>query len=206
MMATQTGTVFVVDDDPAVCKSLSRVLESVNLQAKVFNSAGDFLAHFDPAEPGCLVLDVRLPDMSGLELQKLLIQRHVSTPVIMISGHAEIPMAVQAVQAGAIDFIQKPFSYQVFIDRVQEALSHDASTRIEARKADEIAARRATLSPREVDVLERLVAGRSAKQIAAELGISSKTIDNHRARILEKMGVESTVELVRLILSQRPER
>ncbi len=136
MMPAQNATVYVIDDDPAVRNSLGRVLESVNLQAKLYQSAGEFLAAFDPASHGCLVLDVRLPDMSGLELQKILNHRRVRIPVIMISGYAEIPMAVQAVRAGAIDFIEKPFSFQVFLDRVQAALTQDANTQLATKHAD----------------------------------------------------------------------
>ncbi|MBS0209950.1 MAG: response regulator transcription factor [Planctomycetes bacterium] len=201
-MATSSATVFVVDDDPALCQGLARVLESAGFVAQFFSTAADFLAGFDPQQAGCIVMDVRLPDMNGLELQKILNTRKVRTPIIMVSGFADVPMAVQAVQAGAIDFIPKPLDLEKFVGQVKAAVARDASLRGDAAHDQVIANRLATLSRREQDVLERLVAGRSAKQVAAELGISSKTIDNHRAKILQKMEVETTVELVHMILSR----
>ena len=193
--------VFVVDDEQAVRDSLRWLIESVGIPVRAYPTAADFLRDYDAAQPGCLVLDVRMPGMSGLDLQEELARRGAVLPTIVITAHAEVPMAVQAVKAGAVDFIQKPFSDQLLLDRVRQALEIDRQDR-EARQRREDARRRiATLTAREREVLELVVAGRSNKEAAAILGVATKTIEVHRAHVMEKMQVTSVAELVRACIS-----
>jgi FixJ family two-component response regulator len=193
-------TVFVVDDDRAMRESLSWLLDSVGLHVRSYATAADFLADYDPAQPGCLVLDVRMPGMSGLDLQAELARRGVELPTIVITGHAEVSMAVRAVKSGAIDFIEKPFSDQLLLDRVRQALEMDRQAR-EVRSRREDARRRlATLTAREREVLNLVVAGRANKEIASELGVSPKTVEVHRAHVMSKMCVDSLAELIRVTL------
>jgi two-component system response regulator FixJ len=193
-------TVFVVDDDRAMRESLSWLLDSVGLHVRSYATAADFLADHDPAQPGCLVLDVRMPGMSGLDLQAELARRGVELPTIVITGHAEVSMAVRAVKSGAIDFIEKPFSDQLLLDRVRQALEMDRQAR-EVRSRREDARRRlATLTAREREVLNLVVAGRANKEIASELGVSPKTVEVHRAHVMSKMCVDSLAELIRVTL------
>ena len=193
-------TVFVVDDDRAMRESLSWLLDSVGLHVRSYATAADFLADHDPAQPGCLVLDVRMPGMSGLDLQAELARRGVELPTIVITGHAEVSMAVRAVKSGAIDFIEKPFSDQLLLDRVRQALEIDRQAR-EVRSRREDARRRlATLTAREREVLNLVVAGRANKEIAFELGVSPKTVEVHRAHVMSKMCVDSLAELIRVTL------
>ncbi len=193
-------TVFVVDDDRAMRESLSWLLDSVGLHVRSYATAADFLADHDPAQPGCLVLDVRMPGMSGLDLQAELARRGVELPTIVITGHAEVSMAVRAVKSGAIDFIEKPFSDQLLLDRVRQALEIDRQAR-EVRSRREDARRRlATLTAREREVLNLVVAGRANKEIASELGVSPKTVEVHRAHVMSKMCVDSLAELIRVTL------
>lgn len=192
-------TVYVVDDDEAVRQSLARLFSSVHLPVETFDSAVSFLMRSDPNRGGCLVLDLRMPGMDGLQLQARLAELGNHIPVIMISAHGEIETAVQAMKAGAIEFLRKPYDPKYLVERVREALS--LNTRIRARDAHRATVERlrARLTPREIEVLERIVAGRSAKEIALELGLSRKTVDIHRAHILTKMQVESVVELMNLL-------
>ena len=193
-------TVFVVDDDRAMRESLSWLLDSVGLHVRSYATAADFLADHDPAQPGCLVLDVRMPGMSGLDLQAELARRGVDLPTIVITGHAEVSMAVRAVKSGAIDFIEKPFSDQLLLDRVRQALEMDRQAR-EVRSRREDARRRlATLTAREREVLNLVVAGRANKEIAFELRVSPKTVEVHRAHVMSKMCVDSLAELIRVTL------
>jgi FixJ family two-component response regulator len=193
-------TVFVVDDDRAMRESLSWLLDSVGLRVRSYATAADFLAEHDPAQPGCLVLDVRMPGMSGLDLQAELARRGVELPTIVITGHAEVSMAVRAVKAGAIDFIEKPFSDQLLLDRVRQALEIDLEAR-EVRRRREAARRRlATLTAREREVLNLVVAGKANKEIASALGVSPKTVEVHRAHVMSKMCVDSLAELIRVTL------
>ncbi len=198
---TSKPTVFIVDDDPQVCESLSLMVRGVGLEAKTFLSAEAFLeAPDDPADsPRCLVLDVRMPGLSGLGLQQTLAEHNRSMPVIVISGCADIPMAVQAMSAGALDFLEKPFSRRALLTRIQEAIDLDANARHQRSRRTEIAARLEKLSARQREVLDLLVAGKHAKQIAAELGIGEKTVAKHRAMVLEKLQADNVVELVRLM-------
>jgi FixJ family two-component response regulator len=193
-------TVFVVDDDRAMRESLSWLLDSVGLRVRSYATAADFLAEHDPAQPGCLVLDVRMPGMSGLDLQAELARRGVELPTIVITGHAEVSMAVRAVKAGAIDFIEKPFSDQLLLDRVRQALEIDLEAREVRRRREDARRRLATLTAREREVLNLVVAGKANKEIASALGVSPKTVEVHRAHVMSKMCVDSLAELIRITL------
>jgi two-component system response regulator FixJ len=193
---TPTPTVFVVDDEEAVRDSLRWLIESVGIPVRAYTTAAEFLRDYDPAQPGCLVLDVRMPGMSGLDLQEELARRGAELPTIVITAHAEVPMAVRAVKAGAVDFIQKPFSDQLLLDRVRQALEIDRQDRETRQRREEARRRIAILTAREREVLELVVSGRSNKEAAATLGVATKTIEVHRARVMEKMQVDSVAELV----------
>jgi FixJ family two-component response regulator len=197
-MNTSETTIFVVDDDEAVRRSLRLLVESVGLNTQTYSTAEDFMNAYDPAQSGCLLLDIRMPGMSGLELQSKLAAEGINIPIIIITGHGDVPMAVEAVKAGAFDFIEKPFRDQVLLDDIRKAIEIDAQTRRKQAERDDIMARIALLTPREREVMDLLVIGKSNKGIAYELGISQKTVDFHRAHVLEKMGVDSVVQLVRL--------
>ncbi len=206
MTVQQKPIVFVVDDDPAVRDSLRWLIESVGLSVETYESALAFLEAYYPGRTGCLVLDVRMPGMSGLELQNALASEEIGLPVIVITGHGDVPMAVRAMKKGAVDFIQKPFNDQELLDRIHEALESDAPIRRERAERAEIAVRLAQLTPRELEVMMQVIAGRSNKAIAADLGISGKTVEVHRARIMEKMQAGSLAELVRFVLIARERR
>jgi two-component system response regulator FixJ len=193
-------TVFVVDDDRAMRESLSWLLDSVGLRVRSYATAAEFLAEHDPAQPGCLVLDVRMPGMSGLDLQAELARRGVELPTIVITGHAEVSMAVRAVKAGAIDFIEKPFSDQLLLDRVRQALEIDLEAREVRRRREDARRRLATLTTREREVLNLVVAGKANKEIASALGVSPKTVEVHRAHVMSKMCADSLAELIRITL------
>lgn len=204
-MKEKSPTVFVVDDDDAVRGSLRLLLKSVGLAAQPFGSAQDFLEHYSPDQPGCLVLDVRMPGMSGLELQQQLNVRGAVIPVIFITGHGDVPMAVEAMQHGAFDFLQKPFRDQDLIDRIQRALEKDRGYRLELKKREQIRERRDSLTPREQEVLELVTSGKANKVMAADLGVSQRTVEIHRARVMEKMGAASLAQLVRMVIDLRSE-
>jgi two-component system, LuxR family, response regulator FixJ len=197
-------TVYVVDDDRAVASSLSWLLETVGLPVRTYSNANEFMAAMEPDPCGCLILDVRMPGMSGLELQERLCSRGVHIPVIFITGHGGVSNAVRAIKAGALDFLEKPFDDQTLLDRVQKAIEVDASTRRSMSERATVAARRATLTPRECEVMDLVVEGRANKVIAQVLGLSSKTIEAHRAHVMEKMGARSVSELVRMALCITP--
>lgn len=193
-------TVTVVDDDDAVRNSLRMLLKSVGLPTVAHASAQEFLERWDPAIPGCLVLDVRMPGMSGLELQQELNRRGAIVPVIFISGHGDIPMAVEAIQHGAFDFLQKPFHDQDLIDRVQRALLADAANRAALAQRDAVRERHESLTPREREVLLLVTQGKANKVMAGDLGVSQRTVEIHRARVMEKMGAQSLAQLVRMTI------
>ena len=199
-----TPTVFVVDDDEGVRDSLRFLLKSVGLATKTLGSATEFLDSYDVDQPGCLILDVRMPAMSGLELQQQLNVRGATIPVIFITGHGDIPMAVEAMQHGAFDFLQKPFRDQDLIDRLQKALAKDAHNRAELKQRDQIRSRFDTLTPREHEVLVLMVRGLPNKIMAAELGVSRRTVEIHRARVMEKTEAGSLAHLVRMYLDLNP--
>jgi FixJ family two-component response regulator len=194
-------TVFIVDDEEAVADSIAMLLRTVNLPTRIYNDARLFLQEYGPEQPGCLLLDVRMPKMSGLEVQQELVRRHVTLPVIFITGHGDVPMAVEAMRAGALDFIQKPFNDDELIRRVQKALEEDARERALLQQHDEIKARWAELTSREREIAKRIADGQANKVVAADLGISVRTAELHRARILQKMGVRSVAQLVRMLVT-----
>ena len=194
------STVFVVDDDAELRESLGWLLESAGLRVKSYSTAQEFLAQYKSEEPGCLLLDVRMPGLSGLDLQEELRRRGVPPPIIIMTGHARVPMAVRALKGGAIDFIRKPFSDQSLLERIRQAIDLDRRTRQVRMECTQFAALLTSLTPREREVMNLVIAGKPNKIIAADLGISSKTVEIHRGRVMEKMQVESVAELVRLDL------
>ena len=193
-------TVFVVDDDPAIRFAMQVLMESVNLRHEIFASGDEFLEQAATPRPGCLVLDIRMPGLSGLELQEELIRRGNELPVIFITGHGDVPMAVEAMQKGAIDFIQKPFRDQDLLDRIGEALKTDKERRRNHRQHDRVAERVQKLTKREREVFDLVVTGKPNKVIAYELGVSQRTVEIHRARVMEKMQARSLADLVKLHL------
>ena len=195
--------VQVVDDDPNLLKSLRWLLESVGRTVETFESGRAFLADFDPAQPGCLLLDIRMPGMSGLELTQHLQSRNIALPIILFTGHGDVPMAVQAMKDGAFDFIEKPYNEQKLLDRINDAIEHDCRTRQESAERDEALARIAQLTPREREVMDLIVEGLANKQMAVRLGISEKTVEVHRSRARRKLGAESVADLVKIALRSR---
>lgn len=193
--------VFVVDDDPSALKAACYLIESFGLTARGFGSAHEFLDAYDPEQPGCLVLDVRMPGMTGLELQEKLSNTTYSLPIIMISGHGDIASCAQAFRAGAIDFLEKPVSDERLLQRLKEAIAKDARTRRARQDNPQFFARLALLTPREREVMELVAQGLTMKQIAMEFGISIQTASKHRIRLLEKLGVANDIELVKTLLN-----
>lgn len=192
------STVFLVDDDPTVRDALGLFLESSDLSVRAYPSAQAFLDDYRPEYPGCLVLDIRMPGMSGMELQQSLLNRNIAIPIIFLTGHGDIPMSVKALKAGAVDFIEKPFNAEVLLARIREALEKDAQTReFNAYKA-RILACYTQLTRREREVMRFVIAGSSNKEIAKALAISHRTIDVHRSRIMAKMGAGSLPDLVNM--------
>ena len=190
--------VFVVDDDASVRDAVQRLISSVKLRVQTFGSTRDFLAGKRPDAPACLVLDVRLPDASGLELQRDLAEAGVQIPIIFITGHADIPMTVQAMKAGAVEFLTKPFRGQELLDAIQQAIAKDRVAWNQRAQMVELRSRYDTLTAREKEVLKLVAAGLLNKQIGAELGASELTIKTHRGRVMEKMRAESLADLVRM--------
>ncbi|HKY00748.1 MAG TPA: response regulator [Steroidobacteraceae bacterium] len=191
---------LVVDDDEAVRGSLNLLLKSAGLAARAYASASQFLAAHDDSQPGCLVLDIRMPGMSGLELQDELNRRGAIIPVIFITGHGDVPMAVEAMRRGAMDFLQKPFRDEDLIDRVNKALARDRDNREQLETRDAIRARLSRLTPREMQVLRLLTLGKSNKQMAGDLGVSQRTVEIHRAHLMHKTEASSVAQLVRMFL------
>jgi FixJ family two-component response regulator len=202
-MSEPSQTVFIVDDDEAVCDSLGLLLQSVGLRFAAYPSAQVFWQAFEPQHSGCLILDVRMPGMSGLELAQRLREQAADLPIIFITGHGDVPMAVEAMRLGAVDFIQKPFRDQDLLDRVFQALAQNAASRRVQAELQAIRERLAALTPRECDVLELLLTGKINKVIASELGLSQRTVELHRARVLEKMQADSLASLVQMVLRVR---
>lgn len=198
-MSRDEPLVYVVDDDEAVRDSLTLLLKAVGLASQTFSSAAEFLNDYDPEQHGCLVADIRMPGMSGLDLQDELNRGGAQIPLIFITGHGDVPMAVDAMKSGALDFIEKPFRDQDLLDRVQQALAWDKERRIENLKTLAIRERLATLTPRETEVMECVVQGQANKVIAMDLGVSQRTVEIHRARVMEKMAVRSVAKLVRAV-------
>lgn len=201
---TDQDLVCVVDDEEMVRMSVCMLIETLGVKALPYRDCRQLLEDtLSLKRCGCLVLDVRMPGISGLEMQERLAALSVVAPIIFISGHGDVPMVVRAMRGGALDFLQKPFNEQVLLDRVQQAIEISAKRRIERARLATIEARLASLTPREKDVLQEIVAGRQNKVIADNLGISMKTVEQHRARIMEKMHVASLAELVRIVTESR---
>jgi RNA polymerase sigma factor (sigma-70 family) len=191
-------TVFVVDDDALVRRSLERLVLSVGLRAKTFSTAQEFLECERPEGPACVVLDIRMPGLSGLDLQEKLSATGLDMPVIFVTGHGTVPMSVRAMKAGAVDFLQKPFDDQILLDAIQRAIDKDRQGREQRAGLRELELRLDSLTPREREVFALVVTGLLNKQIAGELGTSEKTIKVHRARVMQKMEADSLADLVRM--------
>ena len=196
---TPEPMVFVIDDDEAVRHFLCGLIASVNLRVQAYASAQEFLDAYQHESPGCLVLDIRMPGMSGLELQQELNARGIDLPIIVLTGHGSVQVAVHAMKAGAIDFIEKPFNNELLLDRVQKAVAKSVNTYEDRLKQDEVLRRQNSLTPREHQVLDLVVAGESNKRIARRLQISDKTVEIHRANVMEKMQARSLADLVKMV-------
>jgi len=194
------AVVMVVDDDAGVRNAMRALLKSVGINCSLFASAQEFLAAWQPAQLGCLVLDIRMPGMSGMELQQQLNLRGAVMPVIFMTGHGDIPMAVEAMQHGAFDFLQKPFRDQDLLDRIQRAIAKDAELRKSLGEHARIKTHLESLTPREREVLDLMTKGLQNKMIGQQLGVSPRTIEIHRARVMEKMNATSVAELVRMMI------
>jgi two-component system, LuxR family, response regulator FixJ len=201
MTRASKPTVFVVDDDAAVRESIAMLVRSIGTAAEAFPTAADFLRGCSQDRPGCLVLDVRMPEMSGLQLQEKLTEAGCLLPVIFVTAHGDVPIAVQAMRAGAFDFIQKPFRDQDLLEKVQRAIGLDRQRRQDAHHRSALVDRIASLTKREAEVLDRVVTGKANKVIAAELRISQRTVEVHRAHIMEKLKADSVSDLVRTVLT-----
>jgi FixJ family two-component response regulator len=194
-------TIYIVDDDDGMRRALTGLMTTVGYHPVPFARPSEFLAQFDPKQPGCLVLDVRMPEMSGLEVQQQLNRTGTLVPVILITGHGDIPMAVQAMKDGAFDFLQKPFRDQELLDRINAALKQDAENRAAVERHADLKARAESLTPREREVMALVVDGKANKVIAIDLGLSERTVEIHRANVMEKMGARSVAHLVKMHLT-----
>lgn len=199
----QEPTVFVVDDDPAIRKSLRWLIESVGLKVQTHELASEFLESYIPDVPGCLVLDVRIPGMSGLELQERLRERGYDIPVVIVSGYGDVPMAVRAMKAGAVDFLEKPVSDQVLLDYIQKGIERDIKNKQELVQNKELIERKNSLTRREREVMGYVVSGQSSREIAELLDVSFKTVEAHRAKIMKKMKAKSVPKLIQMDLQIR---
>lgn len=204
-MAEPSVHVYIVEDDDAVRESLQLVLESLGQPVAAFPNANAFLEAYHPDMAGCLVLDIRMPGMNGMELQRQLNERNSILPIIFVTGHGDIPMAVEAMQQGAVDFVQKPYREQDLLDKINQALALDRENRESLQMRQEIAARIDSLTPREKDVLDLMVAGKANKVIAIDLDISQRTVEIHRARVMEKLKANSLAHLVRMVMVAQPQ-
>lgn len=196
-------TVFVLDDDADIRQAFALLLNSVGVRARTFASARDFLEVFDGSQPGCLLLDMRLPGMTGLQLQQHLLDRDLPIPIIFVTGYGEITTAATAMRAGAVDYIPKPFSSEYLLERIHEAIERDRQQRHIRQLRQNIQARIELLTVREQEVMHLLVQGKSTKVIAARLEISQKTVDNHRAKVLEKMGADNVAQLAAAVAQSK---
>ena len=196
---TREPTVFVIDDDKDVRDFLLELISSIGLRVAVYASPREFLDAFEPSSPGCILLDIRMPDMSGLELQKELAERAIRLPVIILTGHGDVQVAVHAMKAGAVDFIEKPFNNELLLDRIQKAVAASVDAESTWINQDEIVRRLEFLTPRERQVLDLVVAGETNKDVARRLAITEKTVEVHRARVMEKMRAKSFADLVKMV-------
>jgi len=199
-MSKKGTTIFVVDDDEAIRDSLAVLLKTVDLNATTFSSGDEFIEAYDPGWEGCILLDIRMPGTSGMEVQKRLAESGCSIPIIFITGHGDIPMAVEAMHGGAFDFIQKPFRDQDLLDRIDQALTTSNEQEQQAARKKTVQNQLQTLTPREQEVMQLVVHGSANKVIAMDLGVSQRTVEIHRARVMEKMQARSLAELVRMAL------
>jgi FixJ family two-component response regulator len=190
-----TPIVYIVDDDPAVCRSTAMMLQAHGLESRSYPSADEFLRTFDPAAPGCLLLDLRMPGMTGEELLRTLRQGGVHVPVIIVTGHGDVPAAVRTMRLGLVDFLQKPVNHDMLISTVRDALGQDARRRVDEAGRREEQERIGRLTPRERELMGFLAKGQTSKEIAAALGVSVKTVDNHRAHLLSKLSASNVAEL-----------
>jgi FixJ family two-component response regulator len=197
-MTDQASIVFVVDDDPSVRRAIKRLVESVGLHVELFGSAAEFMNSRHPDVVSCLVLDIRLPGVSGLDFQRQLAAADIRIPIIFITAHGDIPMTVRAMKAGAVEFLTKPFRDQDLLDAIQLALERDRTRRKQAAEIAMLRERLKSLTPRECEILPLVVSGLLNKQIAAEIGTSENTVKVHRSQLMRKMGAESLAELVRM--------
>jgi len=200
MSGRPVPTAYVVDDDESVRTLWRWLMESNGIAVQTYSSAAAFIQAYRRGDPGCLVLDVRLPGMSGPELQEYLRREAIEIPIVFVSGHADVPTAVNAIKGGAVDFIPKPFGYREMLSVIEKAFRRDTELRERQARRAQIAERLATLTEREKGVLQRIIEGKANKVMAAELDISVKTVEVHRAKVMEKMGVDSVAELVQCIL------
>ena len=198
--ADTTPTAYVVDDDEAIRTLWRWLMESNGIAVQTFSTAAEFIAAYKAGGLACLVLDVRLPGMSGLELQEYLKREGIEIPIVFVSGHGDVPTAVSAIKGGAVDFIQKPFSYRDVLAIIQRAFERDAEIREKHAKRSQVTERVAALTEREREVMRRVIDGKLNKVIADELGISVKTVEFHRAKVMEKMGADSVAGLVQLMM------
>ena len=194
-------TVYVVEDDEAVRDSLELLLKSDSKPVKTYESANAFLKDYSDKMAGCIVLDIRMPGMDGMELQKKLNDKHSILPIIFVTGHGDVPMAVDAMKEGAADFIQKPYREEALLEKIESALEQDREQRKTLGERQEIVRRIKTLTPRETEIMDRMIAGQANKVIAIELEISQRTVEIHRSRVMHKMGTHSLAHLVRMVLS-----
>ena len=199
-MENQKATIHVVDDDPSTRKYLSELISTVNYKAKIYDSAANFLESYKEDGVGCLILDLRLPGISGLDLQQQLATNNIDLPVIMITGYGDVPTAVEAMKAGVLDFIEKPFSAQFLLDRVHNAVTKHKTDREQKVVQEDILTRINSLTNREKEVMQYVVKGSQNKDIANKLGISIKTVEVHRANVMDKMQAKSIADLVRMCL------
>ena len=197
-MAAERPIVFVVDDDPSMREALQDLVASIGLEARVFASAQEFLQARRPDAPGCLVLDVRLPGMSGLTFQQQLANAGIDLPVIFITGHGDVPMSVRAIKAGAVEFLMKPFRDQELLDAINAGIERDRAQRGEAARVADLRSRFASLTSREREIMALVILGRLNKQIAGELGVTEATVKVHRGQVMHKMRAESVPDLVRM--------
>lgn len=204
MEASRTAVVHVVDDQPAMLRMVAELLESVSLKPLTYSSAREFLKAYVPREKECLVSDVRMPEIGGLEFLRLLRERGYTLPIIFITGFAEVGTAVEAMKAGAFDYIEKPFAHQAFLDKVQRALAESEALYAKGLQRRASEARLALLTPTERKILKLVVQGKTAREIGVALGISSRTVDNHRGRMMDKLHVNSVVEMVLVFTESKP--